>query len=352
MIYICYNFLRFQFKLKQFFGGKMNIHLDIENGNGNYPYHQSSNYYSNGWNKKPNRSEVSDFINELMNEAKKTAKIFDKNMILSVFRDLDSKNIDTGFNFHARYSSDFNRFFHNYLENNQTSNLDKYVLESDWENLSYWLRTFVENVLSYKYHLSIISSIISTVIGYLSGSLFIDTAINFLFGGPAASEPLYVLGISKFIDISKIRTPMVEIKEALSKRGVDKKIVQKLSSRFSWAKSINPAKIGNMFLLFTTIFTSAESAQYQDRYGNLDYFVEKARKLIDEKRSIGQLALLLKIINHKVYDVPWYRFLEPSVWFLLGGTKKLSSLVEEVYKRSNDKYIKAIYEKYLNRTYY
>ncbi|MHA0306122.1 hypothetical protein [Mesomycoplasma ovipneumoniae] len=332
----------------------MHIHLDLntESDYRNYSYYQSSNHYSNGWNKKPNRSEVSDFINELMNEAKKTAKIFDKNMIFSVLSDLDSKNIETGFNINARYTNDFNSAFHNYLENNQTSNLDKYVLESDWENLSYWLRTFVENVLSYKYHLSIISGIISTVLGYLSGSLFIDTAVNFLFGSAYANDPFYVLGISKIIDISKIRTPMVEIKEALSKRGVDKKIVQKLSSRFSWAKSINPAKIGNMFLLFTTIFTSAESAQYQDRYGNLDYFVEKARKLIDEKRSIGQLALLLKIINHKVYDVPWYRFLEPSVWFLLGGTKKLSSLVEEVYKRSNDKYIKAIYEKYLNRTYY
>ncbi|WDV48372.1 hypothetical protein [Mesomycoplasma ovipneumoniae] len=330
----------------------MHIHLDLENGYGNYPYHQSSNYYSNGWNRKPSRSEVSDFINELMNEAKKTAKTFDKNMILSVLSDLDSKNIETGFNTHARYTSDFNSAFHNYLENNQTSNLDKYVLESDWENLSYWLRTFVENVLSYKYHLSIISSIISTVLGYLSGSLFIDATVNFLFGSAIANNPLYVLGISKIIDISKIKTPMVEIKEALNKRGVADKIVKKLSSRFSWAKSINPAKIGNMFLLFTTIFTSAESAQYQDSYGNLDYFVEKARKLIDEKHSIGKLVLLLKMINHKVYDVPWYRFLEPSVWFLLGGTKKLSSLVEEVYKRSNDKYVKAIYEKYLNRTYY
>ncbi|MDW2922017.1 hypothetical protein VQY16_02915 [Mesomycoplasma ovipneumoniae] len=333
----------------------MNIDLsfEIEYGYRKYPhyYHGSNYYHSYGWNGKPSRREISDFMNELVNEAKKSAKIFDKNMILSVFSDLDSKNIDTGFNIHARYSSDFNRIFHNYLENNQTSSLDKYVLESDWENLSYWLRTFVENVLSYKYHLSIISNIISKVLGFLSGSLFIDAAINFLFGVDT-NDPFYVFGSSKILDKSKIRTPMTKIQEALKKRGVGDKIVRKLSSKYSWAKSINPAKIGNMFLLFTSIFTSAESTQYQDRYGNLDYFVEKARKLIDEKHSIGKLALLLKMINHKIYDVPWYRFLEPSVWFLLGGAGKLSSLVEEVYKRSNDKYIKELYEKYLNPSYY
>ncbi|WP_341513219.1 hypothetical protein [Mesomycoplasma ovipneumoniae] len=332
----------------------MNIDLRFEIENGyrqHYPYYQSANYYSGGWNGKPSRSEVSDFINELMNEAKKSARIFDKNMIFSVLSDLDSKNIETGFNINARYSSDFNSAFYNYLENNQNSDLDKYVLDSDWENLSYWLRTFVENVLTYKYYLSKISSIISTVIGLLSGSFFIDAAFNFLFNG-ITSDPFYVLGLSTVIDASQIKTPMTKIKEALSKRGVGDKIVQKLSSKYSWAKSINPAKIGNMFLLFTSIFTSAESTQYQDSYGNLDYFVEKARKLIDGKHSIGKLALLLKMINHKVYDVPWYRFLEPSVWFLLSGTNKLSSLVEEVYKRSNDKYIKELYEEYLNPSYY
>ncbi|WP_337904449.1 hypothetical protein [Mesomycoplasma ovipneumoniae] len=287
-----------------------------------------------------------------MNEAKKSAKMFDKNMVLSVLSDLDSKNIETGFNINARYSSDFNSAFYNYLENNQTSNLDKYVLDSDWENLSYWHRTFVENVLSYKYYLSKISSIISTVLGFLSGSLFIDAALNFLFGTDTSSNPIYALGLSTVIDESEITTPMTKIQEALKKRGVGDKVVRKLSSKYSWAKSISPAKIGNMFLLFTSIFTSVESAQYQDSYGNLDYFVEKARKLIDEKHSIGKLALLLKMINHKVYDVPWYRFLEPSVWFLLGGTSKLSSLVEEVYKRSNDKYIKELYEEYLNPSYY
>ncbi|WP_434334984.1 hypothetical protein V2P41_01805 [Mesomycoplasma hyopneumoniae] len=271
-------------------------------------------------------------------------------MIFSALSDLESKNIEVGFNINSQNTSDFNRVFFNYLENNQGSSFDKYVLESDWENLSYWLRTFVENVLTYKYYLSKISNIISTVIGLLSGSWFIDNAINFLFGVDT-SDPIYAFGLSKILDKSEIKTPMAKIKEALSKSGLDDKIVQKLSSKFSWAKSINPAKIGNMFLLFTSIFTSAESSQYQDRNGNLDYFVQKARKLIDGRRSIGKLALLLKMIDYKVYDVPWYRFLEPSVWFLISGTRKLSSLVEEVYKRSTE-YIKELYQEYLNPSYY
>ncbi|WP_404924563.1 hypothetical protein [Mesomycoplasma hyopneumoniae] len=329
----------------------IDLHLNTKNDYKNYSYYQSSNYYSNGWNRKPSRSEVSDFINELMNEAKKSAKIFDKEMIFSVLSDLESKNIEVGFNINSQNTSDFNRVFFNYLENNQGSSFDKYVLESDWENLSYWLRTFVENVLTYKYYLSKISNIISIVIGLLSGSWFIDNAINFLFGVDT-SDPIYAFGLSKILDKSEIKTPMAKIKEALSKSGLDDKIVQKLSSKFSWAKSINPAKIGNMFLLFTSIFTSAESSQYQDRNGNLDYFVQKARKLIDGRRSIGKLALLLKMIDYKVYDVPWYRFLEPSVWFLISGTRKLSSLVEEVYKRSTDKYIKELYQEYLNPSYY
>ncbi len=329
----------------------IDLRLDIENGYRHYPFYYSTNYCPHWWNEKPSRMEISDFINDLIKEAKKTAKMFDRNMIFSVLSDLDSKNIETGFNINERYSSDFNSAFYNYLENNQTSNLDKYVLESDWENLSYWHRTFVENVLSYKYYLSKISNVFSTILGFLSGSWFIDKVISFLFDVDT-SDPIYVFGISTILDESGIKTPMTKIKEILSKTGIADSIAEHLRSNYSWGKWINPAKIGNMFLLFVSIFTSAESTKFQDSYGNLDYFVEKARKLIDEKRSIGKLALLLKIINHKVYDVPWYRFLEPSVWFLLGGTKKLSSLVEEVYKRSNDKYIKELYEEYLNPSYY
>ncbi|CNS05123.1 Uncharacterised protein [Salmonella enterica subsp. enterica serovar Typhimurium str. DT104] len=66
-----------------------------------------------------------------MNEAKKSAKIFDKEMIFSVLSDLESKNIEVGFNINSQNTSDFNRVFFNYLENNQGSSFDKYVLESD-----------------------------------------------------------------------------------------------------------------------------------------------------------------------------------------------------------------------------
>lgn len=89
----------------------IDLHLNTKNDYKNYSYYQSSNYYSNGWNRKPSRSEVSDFINELMNEAKKSAKIFDKEMIFSVLSDLESKNIEVGFNINSQNTSDFNRVF-------------------------------------------------------------------------------------------------------------------------------------------------------------------------------------------------------------------------------------------------
>ncbi|MXR05646.1 hypothetical protein [Mesomycoplasma flocculare] len=314
----------------------------------NYPQQISKNYLSDG---VPNRDEFADFIKELIAESKKISRKFDKSLILNIINELNSKNIILNLDLEEHDNSNFNLSFLQYLETKQTSELDQYVSDSDWNNLSYYLRTFVENVLSYKKVLTQISNVFSNVISFLTGSYFIDKSIEYFFGNLVDThDPLYILGVSKIIDSVGLPKPISWINEAAKNSSLANNLISKLSTKFKWIKKINPVKLTSFAGITGTLaslFFASESSKYTDKNENLDDFVERARELIDTKKSLSKLVLLLKLINYKVYDVPWYRFLEPSVWFLLGGSNKLVTLIETTYKKAYDKYEKAKYEKFI-----